>query len=194
MESLPIWHKSFRSSTSIKEFLRDISLFSALSEEELDLLVEVSSEKSYAAGDRIIQKDKDEQNASAYIVRSGRVRVVLYKEGAEDVHLTTLNQEEFFGEMSLFYGKLRSATVIAEQDTDVIEIKRDRFLGEIYRKPEIAFKVLGEMIRRLRRSDDGIKELANRIQHGLDDVDAEIRREINPYIKKYAQMDKYQDT
>ncbi len=163
MNLSPIPYESFRSSSSIKAFLQDITIFSELTEEELNRLVEAANETYYSAGDRIIRKEKDETEASIFIIRSGRVRVVLEKEGTKDVYLSTLKEKEFFGELSIFNGKPQTATVIAELDTKVIEIKRSSFVGEIYRKPEIALKVLSEMATRLRRSDEKIGDLANRV-------------------------------
>ena len=163
MNLSPIPYESFRSSSSIKAFLQDITIFSELTEEELNRLVEAAIETCYSAGDRIIRKEKDETEASIFIIRSGRVRVVLEKEGTKDVYLSTLKEKEFFGELSIFNGKPQTATVIAELDTKVIEIKRSSFVGEIYRKPEIALKVLSEMATRLRRSDEKIGELADRV-------------------------------
>ena len=59
-------------------------------------------------------------------------------------------------------------------------------LGELGRDRLIALGVRD----RLDAGKDGdrLAAIANRIQQGLDDVDAELRREINPYIRKYAQM------
>jgi CRP-like cAMP-binding protein len=64
-----------------------------------------------------------------YILRRGKVKIAL---GGEDgVEVGTVEQSgDFFGEMAIIAGSLRSATAIAaEDDTELEALDRDGFLA-----------------------------------------------------------------
>jgi CRP-like cAMP-binding protein len=146
---------------SFEAKLRQFSIFSGLSDDELSLLAEVARERHYAAGDKIIEKD--DTGASLFLICQGTVKVTLPRQDREDIELNLLQAGEFFGEMSLFDGKPRSAIVYADTDTTVIEVQRDQFLDQVSRKPGMALNVLGVMAERVRHSDDRVDEFADRV-------------------------------
>jgi CRP-like cAMP-binding protein len=146
---------------SFEAKLRGFSIFAGMSDDELTLLAEVARERHYAAGERIIEKD--DTGASLFLICQGKVRVVLPKQDREDIELNLLQAGEFFGEMSLFDGKPRSAIVYADTDTTVIEVQREQFLDQVSSKPDLALKILSVMADRVRHSDDRIDEIADRV-------------------------------
>jgi CRP-like cAMP-binding protein len=141
----------------------EFSIFSGLSAPELSLLAEAARERHFAANEKIIQKD--DTGASLFLIREGRVRIELPKQDGENIQLNLMGKGEFFGEMSLLTGKPRSAVVIADIDTTVIEIDRDQFLGQIKNKPDLALKILAVLANRMQYSDDRISEIAERVYH-----------------------------
>ena len=145
----------------MKDFLREIPIFSGLNEEELDFLARVASQREYPKDSYIIRED--EPGISLFIVRSGAVDVVLQQPTGTPIPLSTLRSHEFFGEISLFDGKPRSATVVAREHSTIVEITRDILLTEISKHPDIALKMLAQMSQRLRRSDEIVKHFADRI-------------------------------
>jgi len=145
----------------MKDFLRQIPIFSGLNDEELDFLARVASQREYSKDSYIIRED--EPGLSLFIVRSGTVDVVLEQPTGTPVTLSTLRSQEFFGEMSLFDGKPRSATVIAREHSTIVEITRDILLTEISKHPDIALKMLAQMSQRIRRSDEIVKQFADQI-------------------------------
>lgn len=145
----------------MKDFLREIPLFSGLNEEELDFLARVASQREYPKDSYIIRQD--EPGISLFIVRSGTVDVVLEQPTGTAVPLTTLRSHEFFGEISLFDGKPRSATVIAREHSTIVEITRDILLTQLSKYPDIALKMLAQMSQRLRGSDEIVRQFADQI-------------------------------
>src|SRR5256885_257767 len=93
---------------------------------------------------------------STTFIRSGRVKVVLIGEDGREVILGVLNQGEHFGELSLIDEMPRSAHVIAMEDATLIVLKREDFRRRIDSSPAVAWSLLAELSRRLRRADEMI--------------------------------------
>ena len=90
-----------------------------------------------------------------YVILSGKVDIIK-KKGSEETTLATLEEGDFFGEMSLFDNSPRSATVKASGDVKLIEINQKNFLKKISKDPSLAFRMLEKMSHRLREMDEKI--------------------------------------
>ncbi len=107
-------------------FLRD------LPSSIVNKLISKTTENKYLAGDEIIHQG--DEGDEFFIVKSGRVRVFVEKNGLEETELATLFSGQYFGEMALISGGKRTATAIAETDTEVLIIERadfEEFLKEV---------------------------------------------------------------
>lgn len=146
---------------NIKAFLQEIPLFSGFSDDEFNMLEQVASEKTFAAGETILRKG--DTDIALFLIYSGQAQVLLDMPEGKDIVLSTRKKGELLGEMSLFDGKPRSATVVAEDETTVVEITRQQFLDQIHQRPETAMKILAEMANRVRQVDDRVKDFAERV-------------------------------
>jgi len=88
-----------------------------------------------------------------YIIISGKVKIVKEK-GTVETILATLEEGEFFGEMSLFDNNPRSATVKAIGNIKLLEINQKDFLKRISNDPSLAFRILEKMSQRIRQTDE----------------------------------------
>jgi CRP-like cAMP-binding protein len=139
---------------SVALFLRRVPLFSHLSETELARLADVSRERSYPKNSVILFED--DPGDALYMVVNGQVKVVLIGEDGREVILSVLHEGDFFGEMSLVDDEPRSAHVIAMQDANLLVLRREDFQRKLQETPTLAFGMLRELSRRLRRADDKI--------------------------------------
>jgi len=64
-------------------------------------------ERFYPKNSHIVRKD--EAGTSLFLIRSGEVKVVLEEAAGGEIPLSILDKGSFFGEMSLFDGRPRSA-------------------------------------------------------------------------------------
>src|SRR5262249_11651047 len=103
---------------------------------------------------------RDQAGDALYIVMAGRAKVVMTGESGREVTLAVLRGADIFGEMSLFDGKARSASVVAIDPVTVLSIGREDILRHLAHHPQTAFALLAEMSRRLRKADETIAELA----------------------------------
>jgi CRP-like cAMP-binding protein len=112
---------------------------------------EASLGKDYKDGDTIFEENSI--GKEMYIILTGNAKVIKKKDGAETT-LATLEEGDFFGEMSLFDNSPRSATVKALGDIKLLEINQKNFLKKISRDPSLAFRMLEKMSQRIRNSDE----------------------------------------
>lgn len=139
---------------AIAQFLGTIPLFRGLAPHELARFAEVTREKSYPKGS-VILFEADPGDA-LFIVRDGRVKVVLVGEDGREVILGVLGVGEHFGELALIDDQPRSAHVIAMEDSALLVLHRDDFRRRVEETPAVAWSLMQELSRRLRRADDKI--------------------------------------
>jgi CRP/FNR family cyclic AMP-dependent transcriptional regulator len=136
------------------DFLATVPLFNGLDRTELEKFAEVTREKSYPKGSVILFED--DPGDSLFVVRDGRVKVVLIGEDGREVILGVLGVGEYFGELSLIDDRPRSAHVIAMEDSNLLVLRREDFRKRVESSPSVAWSLLTELSRRLRRADDKI--------------------------------------
>jgi CRP/FNR family cyclic AMP-dependent transcriptional regulator len=138
----------------IADFLATVPLLGQIPAEELQRFAEVTRDKQYPKGSVILFED--DPGDSLYIVREGRVKVVLVGEDGREVILGVLGVGEHFGELSLIDDQPRSAHVIAMEDSLLLVLRRDDFRRRVEATPAVAWALLSELSRRLRRADGKI--------------------------------------
>ena len=124
------------------DFLATVPLFNGLDRIELERFAEVTREKSYPKGSVILFED--DPGDSLFVVRDGRVKVVLIGEDGREVILGVLGVGEYFGELSLI------------EDSNLLVLRREDFRKRVESSPSVAWSLLTELSRRLRRADDKI--------------------------------------
>ena len=144
--------------TDTADFLATVPLFRSLDATELAHFGQLVREKSYPKGSVILFED--DPGDALFVVRAGRVKVVLVAEDGREVILGILSVGEHFGELSLIDDQPRSAHVIAMEDSSLLVLRRDDFRKRVEANPSVAWSLLSELSRRLRRADGQIGSLA----------------------------------
>jgi CRP-like cAMP-binding protein len=127
--------------------LAKVPIFSGLNEEDLMDVVGVGTEVSFAPGKTILKRG--EPGLSFLLVLEGKVEV--RKEGKE---VATIGPGGFFGEMTVFDDKPRSADVVAVEPTRCFGITNWSFIPVLKSNPSVAIGVINELVRRLRQLED----------------------------------------
>ncbi len=92
------------------------------------------------------------QGDVAYILKEGSVEISV-KVGSNKTVITTLKPPAVFGEMALLLKEhKRTATVIAAEDCELVEIKRQDFDDYIAQSPKVIASVLTALASRLRET------------------------------------------
>ena len=136
------------------DFLASVPLFRGVDREELAKFGELVRERAYPKGSVILFQD--DPGDSLYILRTGRVKVVLIGEDGREVILGVLESGSHFGELALIDDQPRSAHVIAMEDAQLLILRREDFRRRVEANSSVAWALLTELSRRLRKADDKI--------------------------------------
>ena len=99
--------------------LNAVDIFAPLSQEETVRLAKNSVRRVFAPGETVIRVG--DEGSSMFVVHEGKVSVQISDNGKPRT-VNVLNEGDFFGEMALFTGEPRTASVVAVEETEVLEI------------------------------------------------------------------------
>jgi CRP-like cAMP-binding protein len=134
--------------------LRRVEFLAPLDDETLGELVLCASVVRHRAGDRIV--GELEAGADVFILTEGHAEVIVEPRGGARRVLATLSPGSAFGEMASLTGELRSASVIATGEVELLVIRDADFDQLRERRPEVAVALLGTLARRLVDADRAI--------------------------------------
>ncbi len=138
--------------------LRSISLFEGLSDDDLRVLSESLNRRPFAAGVSIFEQG--DSGDSMYIVESGDINIHLPGEDSQRISLKDIARGEYFGELSLFDDKPRSASALATKPSVLLELQRATLKEYLQRRPGAAMAILRTMSERLRETNTLLSERA----------------------------------
>jgi CRP/FNR family cyclic AMP-dependent transcriptional regulator len=140
------------------DYLKNIPLFNHLKNAQLKEIASRCKNARVKKGDVIFHKT--DLSTDLYIVNSGKLKAVLVDEEGDEMVLAQFEKGAFFGELSLLDGKGRSATIVADQDSELSILKQDVFLDLLYKNPRFAVELMTTLAERLRKADEIIESLA----------------------------------
>jgi CRP/FNR family cyclic AMP-dependent transcriptional regulator len=138
------------------ELLARVPLLTGLSQDELERIAQVAVPRSFPKGARVFHEG-DESDA-CYIVRSGEVRVTREHSDGRAITLATLGEGEIFGELAMLDGEVRSASVEALADTELLAVAARDMRGLLERNPEITAKLVVALTRRVRETNERVAQ------------------------------------
>lgn len=117
------------------DHLKNVRLFSGLSNKELDKVAQIATQLDYSPG-RVLMREGETAH-EMFVVVEGTLDVT-----REGEHLADLGPGSFAGEMALLTHSHRSATVTAKTDVSVLHIDGRGFSSVLNDVPQIAVKML----------------------------------------------------
>ena len=147
---------------------RRVALFTNLDPVQLQTLSRAASVRHARAGETILRES--EPGDQFFVIVKGEVKVFVDSPDGREVVLTHLQAGDFFGEMALFDGDTRSASVTALADSELVALSREDFLAALAGDFALTKRILQTLSARLRRSNEIIESLA------LQDVGGRLAR------------------
>jgi CRP/FNR family cyclic AMP-dependent transcriptional regulator len=127
--------------------LSRVGPFRDLSSQALQRIAGIAGERDVPAGQHVYFAG--DLATEFYVIVSGCVQAFIPATGGE-VHIGLIQPGQIFGEMAMLDGGPRIATAIALDHTELLEIKRDPWLGLIRQgavSSEVIFIALGHSLR-----------------------------------------------
>jgi CRP-like cAMP-binding protein/small-conductance mechanosensitive channel len=128
------------------DLLRRIEVVQCLNEEETRQLASHMRKVSFAPGEAILRQG--DAGDSAYIVKSGRVRILLSNDSGLSEQVACLAPGDFFGEMSLLTGERRTATAMALDQVDCYHLAKADLDAVFAGRPDVAADIAGLLANR----------------------------------------------
>ncbi|MGH2978990.1 MAG: Crp/Fnr family transcriptional regulator [Solirubrobacterales bacterium] len=133
------------------ELLRGVPLFAELSEPELQQIARVAVPRSYPSGTIILREG--DPGDTCYVLERGQARVTRQHADGRTITLTNVGSGEIFGELAMFGGEVRSATVEAVDDVRAVAILAGDLKRLLNEHPEIAVTLLSGLGAKLREAN-----------------------------------------
>jgi CRP-like cAMP-binding protein len=126
----------------IVEILRSCELCNGLTDTEIESLAALFHTQ-HARPNEVLLKEGEKSN-QLYIVSRGRVAVLVYSSisPGEREKIATLHDYDIYGEFALMDGFARSASIVAEEDSDLIYAEYLDFHRFLEKNEHIGFVVM----------------------------------------------------
>jgi CRP/FNR family transcriptional regulator, cyclic AMP receptor protein len=138
----------------IVKLLGGIPLFSELSPEDLDDVAQLTIPRTFPRETRVFHEG--DPGDACYIVSRGSCRVTRQHSDGRVITLATLGRGAIFGELAMFDGERRSASVEAAENTELLALPATDMRNLIRSHPEMAEKLVIALTRRLRAANERI--------------------------------------
>jgi CRP/FNR family cyclic AMP-dependent transcriptional regulator len=138
-------------------YLKQVSLFSSLSDSDIRELAAVVKRRTFRAGEVIFHRDDPGQ--VLYVIKEGKVKICLISPDGQEISLVVFGKGECFGELALLDGLPRSADAIAMERAECYTLQRSDFHNAIMKNPTIAIQVMEVLSKRLRSTDQQVEDL-----------------------------------
>lgn len=162
--------------TSRKEFLKNLPLFSTLSDNELARLSEMAKEFSYKNGEYIFH----EGDAPDWfcVLKEGNIKAIKQAEDGKEIIMHMFRAGDTFGEVAVFDRRPYPASALAVGQTTVVKFHHTQCFEILETMPEVAAKFLRTMGRKQR-------EFVKRIEAALT---SRVEKRIANTLLKLAEM------
>jgi CRP/FNR family cyclic AMP-dependent transcriptional regulator len=132
------------------EFLRNIQLFSSLTDEELNEISSKITLEEFKKNEIVLYEE--DTNQFMYIILFGKVKVVQTTEDGKEIILAIHKSNDFFGEISLIDGKTSPATVLTTENSLIAIISKKDFFLLLSNQEKVLDRLLQILCLRLRES------------------------------------------
>jgi CRP-like cAMP-binding protein len=126
--------------------LKQVTLFSGLSDKEAKKLAERFKERNFSTGEAMAEEGK--HGIGFFVIESGQAKVSVHGE-----ERATLGPGSYFGEIALIDDGPRTATVTAENDVKTHVLVAWDFRPLVREDPDLAWGLLQGVAHMLRASD-----------------------------------------
>jgi len=141
----------------VADLLGEMPVFAPLSADERLGLAHRMRPRRFAKGEVVFHRD--DPAAHLYLIAAGTVKVATTDEHGHEIVLALERGGDVFGELALFDGEARSATVTAMTDTEALTLQSEDFMGVLEDNPHAMRQLLVLLARMVRRASGRVEDL-----------------------------------
>lgn len=145
-------------------YLQRVSFLRKLPTRELSRVLRLAKVKHYKKGEVIFRQE--ESGNHLFVVLTGLVKIFVASTSKRKKTMAVLKGGDFFGEMALLDGRVRSASAMVLKASSVLIIHKNDFKRLLIDDPKLTLQVLRTMCDRLRKANDQIQALLFKNVHG----------------------------
>lgn len=164
-----------------EEFLVQVPLFHSFQPEDIERLSASIGTQTLIKGDVLFRKGSE--GTVLYIIKEGRIKIVLPSKSGDEVILAIFSDKDFFGEMALLDGIPRSADAIALEECELLVLSRSDFLSFLMVNKNAMQSVLASLSMRLRKTDDQLEDTC------FLNISARFAKKLIELAEAYSQTD-----
>jgi len=128
--------RSLDEASKPKALVHEMDIFLPFSEEIKSYLSERMRRHRFVSGETVVKQG--DEGDSLFVIVEGVVVVQVKVENNKTIDVARLGAGNFFGEMALFTGQKRTATILTMTETILLEIIKDDIVPLIKKQPEVA--------------------------------------------------------
>lgn len=140
-----------------RSLVSSIPAFGELSPDELDALLDISMTHSLEPREVLFRKG--DEGTELFGILEGRLRATTPSAHGKEVTFSVMGAGEVFGEIALFDGQPRSATVQALEESRLIAIHRNDFIAFMDRHPGMSLRLLRVLAERVRKVSSLVEDM-----------------------------------
>lgn len=137
-------------SSDVLQQLKNTLIFSGLADDALAEVAQKAFTRKLKKGDVLMRKG--EVGDSLFLIHQGWVKIVTEDSKGDELIINKCGPGETIGEMALLDQGTRSATVVAMDDAEVLELKNDVFEKILNQRPDVSLSIIRSYSDRLRFS------------------------------------------
>ncbi|MFP4483796.1 MAG: Crp/Fnr family transcriptional regulator [Spirochaetota bacterium] len=136
------------------EILKQAPLFSSLSPRFLKGLGDSATRRTYKEGELIVRQGNP--GVGLFVITKGKVQVVKTNESGRRYELGTHGPGEVIGEMAVLDGAVRSADIVALEETECLVLASWTFNSFMESHPQVALEILPMVVKRFRETHEAL--------------------------------------
>jgi CRP-like cAMP-binding protein len=138
------------------DYLATVSLFSHLKKRDLRRIANLCRQQVFDKGDVIVREG--DRDGRLFVIVTGEVEVIKNLANDNARTLSLMGSNSYFGEMALIDNYVRSASVVAKQETTVLYMDQLDLRQEILKNPMLAIELLQLLTRRIQVLEKSMME------------------------------------
>jgi small-conductance mechanosensitive channel len=142
--------------------IRNKPFFKTMTDEQVGKIFGAAKFCLFGNGEKVVEQGAEGSSMFVIITGSASVYVRNQTSNGDATRVAALQAGDYFGEMSLLTGEARSATVLAADDCEIIEIAKAQ-LAQILQENTAVLTNLSEMLAQRRMDNEGV--LASTVEH-----------------------------